>query len=246
VAAALARRGRGAAELHVQLHLVTRAVHARALTLPAPIHDARTLRTLALLDLESHPPPAAVDRVAVRVEPMPARVVQFSLLTRAHASPETLSTLLARLQALMGEDRCGTPAPEASWRPGGFTQARFAPARDPWHVEIRDETAAPVAAVRRYRFPVPARVRLEAGRPVGVTTDRYGLPGGRVEHSAGPWRTSGGWWTVESDRGQGERGREQGAVWDRDEWEVGLAGGPAWRIFRDRGTGAWFVEGEVD
>ena len=60
LAAHLDRRGRGAAVLHVRLHFVTRAVHERALQLPAPIKDARTLRTLALLDLERirRPPPS--------------------------------------------------------------------------------------------------------------------------------------------------------------------------------------------
>jgi len=38
-------------------------VHERSLQLPTPIRDARTLRTLALLDLESHPPGAGIDRV---------------------------------------------------------------------------------------------------------------------------------------------------------------------------------------
>src|ERR1017187_4600421 len=38
------------------------AIHARRLQLPSPIRDVRTLRTLALLDLDAHPPPAAVDR----------------------------------------------------------------------------------------------------------------------------------------------------------------------------------------
>ena len=64
----LEQRDRGAAVLHVRLHLIktdgtTREVHERSLQLPAPIRDARTLRTLALLDLESHPPAAAIDRV---------------------------------------------------------------------------------------------------------------------------------------------------------------------------------------
>ncbi|MGH9252939.1 MAG: hypothetical protein ACRD3C_00045, partial [Vicinamibacterales bacterium] len=59
----LDRRGRGAAVLHVRLHLVTRTVHERSLQLPAPMRDARTFRTLLLLDLESHPPSAAIDRV---------------------------------------------------------------------------------------------------------------------------------------------------------------------------------------
>ena len=97
----LERRGRGAAVLHVRLHLVTRAIHERSLQLPAPMRDARTFRTLLLLDLESHPPSAAIDRVVVAVDPTPARIVQFSL-TRPIPSPEQLSTLTARLAALMG------------------------------------------------------------------------------------------------------------------------------------------------
>ena len=56
LSAHLERRDRGAAVLHVRLHLVTRVVHERSLQLPAPMRDARALRTLALLDLESHPP----------------------------------------------------------------------------------------------------------------------------------------------------------------------------------------------
>ena len=123
----LARRDRGAAVLHVRLRLVTKAVHERSLQLPAPMREARALRTLALLDLESHPPAAAIDRVAVAVDPTPGRVVQFSLLTRPLPSPEQLSTLMARLAALMGEDRCGSPAPVDTWRPGAFAMNAFAP-----------------------------------------------------------------------------------------------------------------------
>ena len=127
LAAHLDRRGRGAAVLHVRLHLVTRAVHERALQLPAPMKDARTLRTLALLDLESHPPAAAIDRVVVAVDPTPARVLQFSLLTRPLPSPEQISTLMARLSALMGEGRCGSPVAVDTWQPGAFAIKPFAP-----------------------------------------------------------------------------------------------------------------------
>ncbi len=98
LSAHLERRDRGAAVLHVRLRLVTRAVHERSLQLPAPMRDARALRTLALLDLESHPPDAAIDCVTVAIDPTPGRVVQFSLLTRPLPSPEQLSTLNARLR----------------------------------------------------------------------------------------------------------------------------------------------------
>ena len=272
----LARRDRGAAVLHVQLHLVTRTVHERSLQLPTPIRDARTLRTLALLDLESHPPSAAIDRVMVAVDPTPGRVIQYSLLTRPLPSPEQVSTLLARLSALMGEDRCGSPVVVDSWQPGAFAMKPFAPldgnairrdeprragppprdfcavgcsrggaekyidqnvlrvSASPRPVGVND-AAPPAIALRRFRFPVAARVRVEDGKPVRIATDWRSLSGGRVHTCAGPWRTSGAWWI---ERGTGP--------WDRDEWDVTLNDDATYRIFRERDTNHWFIEGIVD
>jgi protein ImuB len=125
LAVRLERADRGAAVLHTTLHLTSRASHERTLQLPAPMRDAKTLRTLILLDLESHPPDAAIDRVTVRVEPTPGRIVQWSLLERAQPSPEQVSTLLARLRALMGESHVGSPELVDSWRPGAFAMRAF-------------------------------------------------------------------------------------------------------------------------
>ena len=98
----LEQRDRGAVALHVTLTLVDKQQHERSLQLPAPMRDARVLRTLALLDLESHPPAAAIDRVTVGVEVTEGRVLQFGLFARALPT-ERLATLMARLGALMGE-----------------------------------------------------------------------------------------------------------------------------------------------
>jgi protein ImuB len=249
LSAHLERRDRGAAVLHLRLHLVTREVHERSLQLPAPIRDARTLRTLALLDLESHPPAAAIDRVVVAVDPTPGRVIQFSLLTRPLPSPEQLSTLMARLTALMGEDRCGSAVTVDSWQPGAFEMKRFAPRdsddihrnkrRSHGGTELSKEglrvSLHPHVAIRRFRFPVAARVRVDGGVPVRVTTDRRGLNGGKVETYAGPWRASGGWWIEDRIKS-----------WERDEWDVTLSDGATYRVFRERDTDAWFIEGVVD
>lgn len=249
LAAHLARRGRGAAVLHLRLHLVTKAVHARALQLPIPMHDARALRTLLLLDLESHPPDAAIDRVEVAAEPTPGRVVQFSLLTRPLPSPEQVSTLMARLGALMGEGRCGTPIAVDTWRPGAFTMAPFTPVDTEERVGSGVD-AIPFVALRRFRHPVPAHVEVQAGTPCRVTTERHGLGGGRVCACAGPWRTSGDWWTAPSVEAivDGTRSRHALATtsWDRDEWDVALSDGATYRVFRERTVGQWFIEGVVD
>jgi len=270
LSAHLERRDRGAAVLHVRLQLVTREggtreVHERSLQLPAPIRDARTLRTLALLDLESHPPSAAIDRVVVAVDPTPGRVVQFSLLTRPLPSPENLSTLMARLSALMGEERIGSPVTVDSWEPGAFEMKAFAPEQltPPFLRGSAVRDTRPSVAIRRFRFPVPARVHVDRGVPVRVTTDRRGLNGGTVDAYAGPWRTSGGWWIDESGRASGASKtsragepsvvRERGPVramttggWDRDEWDVTLRDGATYRLYRERDTDAWFIEGVVD
>jgi protein ImuB len=279
----LEQRDRGAAVLHVRLHLIrtdgtTREVHERSLQLPVAIRDARTLRTLALLDLESNPPPAAIDRVTVAVDPTPGRIVQFSLLTRPLPSLEQVSTLMARLHALMGETRCGSPALVDSWEPGAFVMKSFMPPdisarhsnhdtqrhRDTEAKTSRDESNLPAVALRRFRHPIPIRVQMKHGHPASVSIVRRGLSGGAVDSCAGPWRTSGGWWETgawlasrsltsaerdvrlrQASGGQPPRGRVSGG-WNRDEWDVALTDGPTYRLFRERHSDKWFLEGVVD
>jgi len=197
----LERRDRGAAVLHVLLRLVTKDTYARQLELPTPMRDVRTLRTLALLDLESHPPSAAIDRVTIVIDPTPGRVLQHTLFTRAQPTPEQVSTLLARLGALMGQDRLGAPATIDSYRPGAFAMIPFATEHRNVGADLRVRPAsthgsAPTltSALRRCRQPVPARVTVDRGHPARVTTDRRGFVGGTVVSCAGPWRTSGNWW----------------------------------------------------
>jgi protein ImuB len=214
----------------------TRDVHERSLQLPTPIRDARTLRTLALLDLESHPPTGPIDRVVVAVDPTPARIVQFSLITRPLPSPEQLSTLMARLQALMGETRCGSPALVDAWTPGAFEMTTFTPVdTNAIHSHETRSSVDMTVALRRFRHPVPARVRLTDGKPSRVTIDRRGMDGGGVRVCAGPWRTSGQWWRKSESDG-----------WDRDEWDVTLTDGATYRLFRARDTEQWFVDGVLD
>jgi len=312
----LERADRGAAILHTHLRLTTREVYARTVQLPAPMRDPKTLRTLVLLDLESNPPSAAIDRVRVLVEPTPARVLQWTLYERAQPSPEQVSTLLARLTALMGEGHVGSPRLVNSWKPGAFEIGSFAVtqgtrdqgsgasqgsgtrdqgsgasqgsgtrdqgsgasqgsgtrdqgsgasqgsgSRD--QVGNRDQDAC-ATALRRFRLPIPARVQMQDGRPVRVMVDRRGVAGGAVQQSAGPWRTSGEWW---NDGQVGQVGRvgqvgknpliphrpyqthqtyQPSQAWDRDEWDVLLTGGEAYRIYVERDVGQWFVEAVID
>ena len=234
---ALERADRGAAAVRLDLRLVDRTTFTRTLPLPAPMRDARVLRTLLLLDLESHPPPAAIDIVTIEIDPAPGRVVQYSLLERALPSVETLATLTARLGALVGESRCGAPVLLDMHRPDGFEMQRFnpAPSRGLQGHSIGPavccEPARVVPVLRRFRPPVPVRVTVERGRPIRVAIDRRGMPGGQVIQAAGPWRTSGAWW-------------DRPTLWARDEWDVAMSDGTVCRLL-DEG-GRWSMEGVLD
>ena len=245
----LEREDRGAVIVHVTLTLVNDDTHARVIELPAPMRDARVLRTLALLDLESAPPPAAIDRVTVGVEVTEGRVLQFGLFARALPS-DTLATLLARLGALMGSERVGAPALVDTYRPGAFAMAKFEPASAaaPAHgAPIAGN--APISILRRFRVPIPARVIVEQGRPVRVSTDRRGFGGGRVERCEGPWRSSGDWWhpssIVHRPSSIVDRRSPIADPWDCDEWDVVLSDG-AYRLSQSRATGDWFMNGILD
>jgi protein ImuB len=234
LSAALERADRGAAAIRLDLRLTDRSVHTRVLQLPAPMRDPRVLRTLLLLDLESHAPPAAIDIVTVEADPAPARIVQYSLLERALPSAETVATLTARLDALVGADRCGSAELLDTHRPDAFRMAPFTAATDTALERRATDAQLRVSGgvLRRFRPAAAVRVTLERGRPVRVAIDRQGMPGGNVVQAAGPWRTSGGWW--------------QGTPWDRDEWDLTFRDGVACRISRDRLSGVWFLDGVFD
>ena len=86
------------------------------------------------------------------------------------------------------------------------------------------------------------------GRPVRVTTDRRGFAGGAVLQCAGPWKTSGEWWSgsVSSSHQPYPSHQPHLPSWNRDEWDVALNDGAVYRIFQDRVTDAWFIDAIVD
>jgi protein ImuB len=262
----LERADRGAAVIYTSLRLTSRTVFTRTLQLPAPMRDPKTLRTLVLLDLESHPPDAPIDIVRVFIEPTPARVLQWTLLERAQPAVEQVTTLTARLTALMGAGHVGSPVLVDTWKPGAFEMSDFrSQIADLSKIEspITQESKSSInqqseicnlkSALRRFRFPIPTRVVVHEGRPVRVQTDRQGFSSGAIVQAAGPWRTSGNWWDTPGPRtasasacehsGGPDRSTE---AWDRDEWDVAMTDGTVYRLVVERGVGQWFLEGVID
>jgi protein ImuB len=217
----LATRGLATDELRLRLTLENRAIHERRLRLPVPSLDQRAFLKLMQLDLAAHPPAAPVEYVHLEANPVKPRAVQSGLYIPVAPEPLKLELTLTRIKAFVGEDKVGSPELMDTHRPGAF---RMTWGRSEFTGKLRP---APRVAIRMFRPPRAARVTIDSGRPSFVTA--AGIRG-RVLELAGPWRTSGDWWTVDP--------------WERDEWDIALSDGALYRIYC--APPGWFVEGSYD
>ena len=156
------------------------------------------------------------------MNPVKPQAAQGGLFLPAAPEPVGLELTLARIKAIVGEDRAGTPRLVDTHRPGAFRMEAYTPARSspPAARQVR-------LALRLFRPPRPARVALAEGRPSFIAAPSIR---GKVMEIAGPWRTSGDWWTSDE--------------WSRDEWDIALSDGILYLVYCcPRG---WFVEGSYD
>jgi len=205
------------------------AIHRRSLRFPLPTRDVRTLLKLLQLDLEAHPLGAPVVKITLAAAPAKPRPPQGGLFAPLSPPAEKLELTLARLAGVVGEEQMGAAELEDTHRPDAFRMGKFG--REIKNAQFKMQNAKKLA-LRRFRPPRRAQVETRAGRPAEV---RFGPVRGRVVELAGPWRTSGEWWTGEG--------------WARDEWDVALEekhGVALYRIYRDLESDAWFVEGSYD
>jgi protein ImuB len=142
--------------------------------------------------------------------------------------PVKLELTLARIQAIVGVGRVGSPELLDTHRPDAFQMSiLLTQRRRDAEVSQRLSTSASKLVFRFFRPPRTARVALASGQPRFVAAEGIS---GRVIELAGPWRSSGDWWTADS--------------WQRDEWDIALSDGALYRLYCDlRG---WFVEGSYD
>ena len=220
----LATRGLATNELQLRLKLENRGIHERTLRLPVPSLDQRAFLKLLQLDLAAHPPSAPVEHVHLEANPVKPQAAQSGLYIPVAPEPVKLELTLARIKAFVGEEKVGSPELLDTHRPGAF---RMTWGGSPTHRGWAGRRPAPRVAIRMFRPSRAARVAVESGRPSFVAA--AGVRG-RVLEFAGPWRTSGDWWTVDP--------------WERDEWDIALSDGALYRIYC--APPGWFVEGSYD
>ena len=232
--------------LEVGLKLDPEGYDSRAITLPAPTRDVKTLLTLTRLELEARPPGAPVVGFTFTAQPDRTRQAQLALFGPAALSPDRLATTIARLVAMLGAGRIGSPRTVDGHVPERLALADYSPPPPP--LERRTpRTGRGLLAIRVLRPAVEIEVTVRtadghpersegspAFRPASLQSVPGALPeiSGAVRVAAGPWSLEEGWWSS--------------APASRDYWDVELATGGLYRIYRERASEKWYADGMYD
>ena len=157
----LEAQGLACAKLEIALKLDPDGYDARAIAMPAPTREVKTLLTLSRLELEARPPGAPVAGFTFTAHPDRPRRAQLSLFGPAALSPDRLATTIARLASLLGADRIGSPRTVDGHRPERFSQVSFEPPPPP-DIPRPSRPGRGLLAVRVLRPPLELEVIVES------------------------------------------------------------------------------------
>ena len=218
--------------IELTLTLEPDGFYARAIDLPAPTRDVKTILTLLRLDLEKNPPGAPVLGFSIVAHPDRPRRAQLSLFGPPALSPEKLATTIARLVSLLGEESVGMPVAVDTHLPERYAVGDYAPPPPPT-MRRKPQKSGGLLAVRVFRPPVPVEVitRNAEGETRITSIQGEGDLSGSVRTSSGPWRVESGWWSEAPDA--------------REYWDVELERGGIYRVYQGAGAG-WFVDARYD
>src|SRR2546427_13301018 len=93
--------------------------------------EVKPMLALIALDLEAHPPSAAVTRATLSARPVRARAGQSGLWQPPAPRLRDLVAVLARLAALVGPDNIGSPPPHDTPPPRAHTPPPVPPPDQP-------------------------------------------------------------------------------------------------------------------
>src|SRR5262245_624377 len=100
-------------------------VYERVFKIPQPTNDVDLLFRMLQTHLENFRSEHPIVAVALNAEPIKPAGEQFGLFETTLRNPHQLSETLARLTALLGSDRIGTPVLEETHRPDAFHMQPF-------------------------------------------------------------------------------------------------------------------------
>jgi protein ImuB len=239
-------RGLVAGDLMLSCGLSDHRKFSRRVAIGAPSNDARAMLAMVTLSLENLAPEAAIETIRIEVEPRKPRAAQADMFLPPAPAPDRLELTIARLAVLCGPENVGTLRPEDSHRVEAVRLEQFDPP-PPRPLELNGDT--PVKniaqlAIRAVRPPLEVEVLLSRGAPEFVRGPNLGA---RVVSMAGPWRRDGEWWHTSDDTAPSPQlMMKTNGHFRRDYYELALADGGVYRVFRDLNSAQWFVDGIYD
>jgi len=236
-----------AKELTLRITFVNKQVYERIFKIPQPTNDIGLLFRMLQTHLENFRSKHPIVAVALIAQPSKPAREQFGFFETTLRNPHQLSETLARLTALLGSERVGTPVIEETHRPDAFRMEPFSwssnehPSSSPspplgekgsplpkGEGRVRGPLATSQrVALRRFRPAVSASVLLDADMPAHVRSPEIW---GKIFKQRGPYLISGNWWDEKS--------------WARAEWDLQLETGELVRCHESDRT--WKIDGIYD
>ena len=230
-----------AKELTLRITFGNKQTYERVFKIPQPTNDVDLLFRMLQTHLENFRSEHPIVAVALNVQPIKPAKEQFGLFEITLRNPHQLSETLARLIALLGADRVGTPVLEETHQPDAFRVEPFAwavasdsstgasakedvPSGQPSHA-LR--TAHSTAALRRFRPAGSASLLLDKDTLAHVRSAEIS---GKVINQRGPYLISGNWWDEKA--------------WARAEWDLQIDNGVVVRCHQ--GEAQWEIDGIYD
>ena len=189
------------ASVTITLSLEGNGSHVRTVRPALPTNDRQLWIKLMHLDLEAHPPPAAILALTLSAEPGSVSKVQLGLFSPQLPEPSRLDVTLARIAKIVGEENVGKAVLlDTHHEQEAFRLERFTvPTSEPSSTVMVQGCSAmrelrPVESVR----VISAEGRLDA---ILFRQKRY-----VVVRAYGPWRASGEWWNS--------------SLWGCEQWDI--------------------------
>jgi protein ImuB len=188
------------ASITLHLDLEGSKTHNRTVRPALPNNDRKLWLKLIHLDLQAHPPQAAILGLTLSAQPGSTSKVQLGLFSPQVPEPMRLDVTLARIRSIVGEGCAGQVVLKDTHRPEAFRVEPF---------------AVPSSAVLDPK-PGTHRVAMRQLRPAEIVTVtvRYQRPDSfifrekryTVERAYGPWSSGGDWWRP--------------TLWSLEQWDL--------------------------
>jgi len=227
-------------ELTLRITFTNKQIYERIFKIPQPTNNVDLLFRMLHTHLENFKSEYPIVAVALSAQPIRPAREQFGLFEITLRNPHQLSETLARLTALLGADRVGTPILEETHRPDAFRiepftwTLAFAPGNGGRssatpHSQHQARSSSPLhmlrSALRRFRPPAATSMFVSGQRHLQSETIR-----GQVVDQRGPYLFSGNWWDEKS--------------WARAEWDLQLEAGEL--VLAHESQGTWKLDGMYD